>query len=182
MTAIKRVPDVLAAFGRLRDRGVDADALPRRRRARPRRDRAARPDARDRPRRALRRLPARRRAVLRVLRRAPPALRRTRGRPCVAIEALAAGLRSWRRGSAASPDVVDDGVDGLLVAVGDVDAIARRLERLARDPELRRRMGRAGRERVLPATRSSGSSTTSTRCTASCSRRPWPSRLQLPSA
>ena len=48
------------------------------------------------------------------------------------------------------PDVVTEGVDGFLVEPGDVDALAERLERLARDPELRRAMGEAGRARVLP--------------------------------
>ena len=48
------------------------------------------------------------------------------------------------------PDVVDDGEDGFLVDVGDVEAIADALEQLARDPELRRAMGAAGRARVVP--------------------------------
>ena len=33
---------------------------------------------------------------------------------------------------------------------GDIDGIANALATLARDPELRRRMGESGRERVLP--------------------------------
>jgi glycosyltransferase involved in cell wall biosynthesis len=48
------------------------------------------------------------------------------------------------------PDVVDDGRDGFLVDVGDVDAIADRLAHLARDPGLRARFGAAGREKVVP--------------------------------
>ena len=47
-------------------------------------------------------------------------------------------------------DVVEDGVAGILAPVGDVAALADALERLARDPELRARMGKAGRERTLP--------------------------------
>ena len=47
------------------------------------------------------------------------------------------------------PDVVRDGVDGFLVEAGAIDDLAERLERLAADPELRERMGAAGRERVL---------------------------------
>ena len=43
-----------------------------------------------------------------------------------------------------------DGEDGFLVEAGETDELADRLERLARDPELRARMGRQGRERVLP--------------------------------
>jgi glycosyltransferase involved in cell wall biosynthesis len=48
------------------------------------------------------------------------------------------------------PDVVDEGEDGFLVEAGATDDLADRLAQLARDPELRERMGRAGRERVLP--------------------------------
>ena len=48
------------------------------------------------------------------------------------------------------PDVVEDGADGFLAPVGDVEAMAAALERLARDPQLAREMGRAGRERTLP--------------------------------
>jgi glycosyltransferase involved in cell wall biosynthesis len=48
------------------------------------------------------------------------------------------------------PDVVRDGEDGFLVETGAVDELAAALERLAHDPELRARMGAAGRERVIP--------------------------------
>jgi len=48
------------------------------------------------------------------------------------------------------PDVVRDGEDGFLVEAGETGDLADRLEQLARDPELRKRMGRLGRERVLP--------------------------------
>jgi glycosyltransferase involved in cell wall biosynthesis len=48
------------------------------------------------------------------------------------------------------PDVVDEGEDGFLVEPGATDDLADRLGQLARDPELREQMGRAGRERVLP--------------------------------
>jgi glycosyltransferase involved in cell wall biosynthesis len=40
------------------------------------------------------------------------------------------------------------GINGLLVPLGDVDALADAIDRLARDPELRRRFGQAGRELV----------------------------------
>src|SRR5438874_6167158 len=49
-------------------------------------------------------------------------------------------------GVGGTPDVVEDGADGMLVAVGDVDAIAAALERLAHDPELRRRLGERSEE------------------------------------
>jgi glycosyltransferase involved in cell wall biosynthesis len=43
---------------------------------------------------------------------------------------------------------VDDGVTGYLVEPRDTEALADRLERLARDPELRRKLGATGQERV----------------------------------
>ncbi len=72
------------------------------------------------------------------------------GTPVVAIEALAAARPVVATRVGGVPDVVTDGVDGFLVEPGDVEALAERLERLARDPELRRAMGEAGRTRVLP--------------------------------
>jgi glycosyltransferase involved in cell wall biosynthesis len=45
-------------------------------------------------------------------------------------------------------DAVVDGVTGLFHEPRDVDGIARGLSRLAADPQLRRRMGSAGRDRV----------------------------------
>ena len=44
---------------------------------------------------------------------------------------------------------VRDGVEGFVVPPEDADALADALERLARDPELRRRMGEAARLRLL---------------------------------
>ena len=72
------------------------------------------------------------------------------GTPVSAIESLAASRPVVATRVGGTPDVVEDGADGMLVRVGDVDAIAEALERLARDPELRRRLGRHGRERVIP--------------------------------
>ena len=43
------------------------------------------------------------------------------------------------------PSVVEDGVNGYLVPVKDAHAVAEKLVVLARDPDLRRRMGEAGR-------------------------------------
>ena len=66
----------------------------------------------------------------------------------VAIEALAAGRPVVATRVGGVPDVVTDGSDGLLVGVGDVEGMARALERLARDADLRRRLGDAGRADV----------------------------------
>jgi glycosyltransferase involved in cell wall biosynthesis len=46
------------------------------------------------------------------------------------------------------PEIVTDGVEGLLVPPRDPQALAEALTRLLQDPELRAEMGRKGRERV----------------------------------
>jgi glycosyltransferase involved in cell wall biosynthesis len=46
------------------------------------------------------------------------------------------------------PEVVEDGVEGLVVAPGDPQALAAALGRLGEDRELRERIGRAARARV----------------------------------
>ena len=71
------------------------------------------------------------------------------GTPVTAIEALAGGRPVVATRVGGVPDVVRDGVDGFLVEAGAIDDLADRLARLAADPELRERMGAAGRERVL---------------------------------
>ena len=47
------------------------------------------------------------------------------------------------------PEVVEDGVTGLVVPRGDAAALAQAIGSLLGDPERRTRMGRAGRERAL---------------------------------
>jgi glycosyltransferase involved in cell wall biosynthesis len=72
------------------------------------------------------------------------------GTPVSAIESLAAGRPVVATRVGGVPDVVRDGEDGFLVELGDVGELAGALARLAADPELRGRMGEAGRTRVLP--------------------------------
>jgi glycosyltransferase involved in cell wall biosynthesis len=64
----------------------------------------------------------------------------------VYAEAMAAGLPvvGYRAGNL--PHLVDDGRHGLIVPLGDVDALAAALGRLVDDPQLRTRMGRAAAE------------------------------------
>ncbi len=70
------------------------------------------------------------------------------GTPVVVIEALASGCPVVATSVGGVPDVVREGVDGFLVPAGDVEALAERLALLASEPELRDRMGEAGRESV----------------------------------
>ncbi len=72
------------------------------------------------------------------------------GTPVTAIEALAAGCPVVATRVGGVPDVVRDGKDGFLVEPGDVERLAERLAQLAADPGLRRRLGAAGRARVVP--------------------------------
>lgn len=64
----------------------------------------------------------------------------------VATEAMAAGtpLVATRAGGLA--EVVEDGVEGILIPPRDADALRDALIRLANDPDLRRTMGQAGME------------------------------------
>ena len=71
------------------------------------------------------------------------------GTPVTIIEALAAGRAVVATRVGGVPDVVDEGETGFLVGAGDTHALVERLELLANDPERRRAMGEAGRERVL---------------------------------
>ena len=149
MTTIKRVPDVLLSFKALLDRGVDATLC-------------LVGDGPDRP--AI----EQQAAALGIARHilsvgyqedvAPyysffdalvlPSA--NEGTPVVAIEALAAGRPVVATRVGGVPDVVSEGEDGFLVEVGDVEGVAAALERLARDPALRARMGAAGPPRVVP--------------------------------
>ena len=65
-----------------------------------------------------------------------------------AVEAMAAGLPVIATRAGALPEIVEDGVTGILVDRGDVDGLAGALRTLLDDPERRAAMGRAGRKRV----------------------------------
>jgi glycosyltransferase involved in cell wall biosynthesis len=66
----------------------------------------------------------------------------------VNVEAMAAGKPVVGSVHTGIAEVVVDGETGFLVDPNDVETFAERLVRLARDPELRRRLGEAGRERA----------------------------------
>jgi glycosyltransferase involved in cell wall biosynthesis len=65
-----------------------------------------------------------------------------------ALEAAALELPVVASNVHGIPDVVDDGVTGILVPPKDVHALSRALLRLLRDPDERHRMGSAGRQMV----------------------------------
>lgn len=70
------------------------------------------------------------------------------GQPIAILEAMAAGLPVVVTSIGANPDVVRDGIDGLVVPPHDPVRLAYALERLAREPLLRQEMGAAARERA----------------------------------
>jgi glycosyltransferase involved in cell wall biosynthesis len=148
MTAIKRVPDLLLGFRMLLDRGVEArlclvgDG----------------PDREEIEQRAHDLGLARRTLFVGYQRDVAPYYSffdalvlpsANEGTPVVAIESLAAGRPVVASRVGGVPDVVADGEDGILVEVGDAKGIAAALDRLAGDPELRRRLGEHGRTRTI---------------------------------
>lgn len=71
------------------------------------------------------------------------------GVPVVLMEAMAMELpcvATWVMGI---PELIDNGIDGLLVPPADQVALAAAVERLMEDPELTRRVGAAGRAKIL---------------------------------
>jgi glycosyltransferase involved in cell wall biosynthesis/peptidoglycan/xylan/chitin deacetylase (PgdA/CDA1 family) len=70
------------------------------------------------------------------------------GIPVVLMEAMSSGLAVVASDLSGIPELVRDGTSGLLVPPADATGLAGALRRLRDDPELRRRLGRGGRERV----------------------------------
>jgi glycosyltransferase involved in cell wall biosynthesis len=66
----------------------------------------------------------------------------------VLLEAWAQGVPSIAYRAGGVPWVIRHQQDGLLVPCGDLDALADGLLSLSADPERRRRLGQAGRERL----------------------------------
>jgi glycosyltransferase involved in cell wall biosynthesis len=71
------------------------------------------------------------------------------GIPNVMLEAMACGLPVVATAVAGIPEVVDDGVSGVLAPVHDVAAIADHLTALIDDPDRRATLGAAARDRVV---------------------------------
>jgi glycosyltransferase involved in cell wall biosynthesis len=71
------------------------------------------------------------------------------GMPNTVLEAMAAGLPVVATAVGGTPEVVVHGVTGLLVPPKHPDALSKAISALLEDRDLGRRMGRAGRERVV---------------------------------
>jgi glycosyltransferase involved in cell wall biosynthesis len=66
----------------------------------------------------------------------------------VAVEAMATGRPVVAYDAGAMPELIEDGVTGLVVPRGDVNSMQAAVERLLDDETLARRLGRAARRRV----------------------------------
>jgi glycosyltransferase involved in cell wall biosynthesis len=149
MTAIKHVPDLLRIFAELRRLGVDARLCIVG-------DGPARQDAE----RLANELGVMRECLFLGYHRDVASFYHlfdafllssaNEGTPVSVIESMAAERPVVATAVGGVPDVVVDGVNGWLFQPGDIDAAAKALEGLAKDPDLRRRMGEAGRSWVVP--------------------------------
>jgi glycosyltransferase involved in cell wall biosynthesis len=70
------------------------------------------------------------------------------GLPLAVLEAMASGLPVVASDVDGTPEAVIEGETGLLVRPNDPDAVASKVLQLLADPELRTKMGAAGRERT----------------------------------
>jgi glycosyltransferase involved in cell wall biosynthesis len=68
--------------------------------------------------------------------------------PMALLQAMACGVPVVATRVGGVPEIVRDGVDGVLVDPGDEDQLTAALALLVGDPALRRTLGRAGRARV----------------------------------
>jgi len=70
------------------------------------------------------------------------------GLPYAVLESMAAGVPVIASSIGAVPDVIDDGVHGLVVPPRDIDALVNAIVRMANDRALVTRMGQACRRRI----------------------------------
>ncbi|HVW85533.1 MAG TPA: glycosyltransferase [Bryobacteraceae bacterium] len=71
------------------------------------------------------------------------------GIPVVLMEAMAMEIPCVTTWITGIPELIRDSIDGLLVPPSDDIALAAAIARLMDDPELRRRLGEAGRRRII---------------------------------
>jgi glycosyltransferase involved in cell wall biosynthesis len=65
------------------------------------------------------------------------------------MEALSAGVPTVGTAAGGVAEIITNGVDGVLVPPKSPDALADALEQLARDPQRRESLGKAGRESII---------------------------------
>ena len=73
------------------------------------------------------------------------------GMPMSVLEAMSYGLASVATPVGGIPQVITDGVDGLLFPVDDVDVLTEKLDSLMSDKATKERIGRRGRTRIEEA-------------------------------
>ena len=66
----------------------------------------------------------------------------------VLLEAMACGIPIITTPNTAGPDIITDGIEGFIIPIRDVDALASKLEWCHRNPEALARMGKAARKRA----------------------------------
>ncbi|MFZ2450469.1 MAG: glycosyltransferase family 4 protein [Methylovulum miyakonense] len=71
------------------------------------------------------------------------------GLPVVLMEAMAMEIPCITTAITGVPELIQNGEDGLLVAASDCEGLTAAIRRLASDPDLRRTIGQAGRNKVL---------------------------------
>jgi len=71
------------------------------------------------------------------------------GIPVVLMEAMAMGIPCVATWITGIPELIQDGVDGLLIAPSDAEQLAAAIARLMDDPDLRKRIAMSGRCKVL---------------------------------
>jgi colanic acid/amylovoran biosynthesis glycosyltransferase len=74
---------------------------------------------------------------------------RREGIPVVIMEAMAFGIPVIASDLSGIPELIDPNINGILVPPGDVDAIATAIERLISKPNLRRKLGTNGRQKII---------------------------------
>ena len=65
------------------------------------------------------------------------------------LEAMSYGLATIATPVGGIPRVITDGVDGMLVPVGDSAQLAKQIDKLLENPALKARIGEAARETVI---------------------------------
>ncbi|MFN0141661.1 MAG: glycosyltransferase, partial [Pyrinomonadaceae bacterium] len=68
--------------------------------------------------------------------------------PMSVLEAMASGLAIVTTPVGGIPEIIDDEINALTVAPGDIDSLAAKIRELASNPERRIRLGRAARRKV----------------------------------